>query len=386
MIKVIPFIYEDLDDLYANTYLLCDKDNNCVVIDPAKDYQGLVNYINKNSLCLKAILLTHGHADHIRGVDVLYDAFHAPTYIGFDDADKMNDKDIAVLELSSFQLMTMHRSPEIAVITNLSPNHLDIHKDMAEYISAKMNVFSHQNENDVLVVNLDNDITCKFTGNGETRYFSRRQRVSNGYYCEDGIIYCAVNGENKAVMETKDIFLPGVHNIENYLAAFSAVHGLVCFNDMKYTARNFKGVEHRIEFVRELRGVRYYNDSIASSPSRTIAGLRSFDKKLILIAGGKDKGVAFDDLGTDICNHVKRLVLTGFTAEKIRDAVVAAPEYDGNLPIDIIDGFKDAVVFAAQKAEAGDIVILSPASTSFDRFRNFEERGNLFKDIINELE
>ena len=302
------------------------------------------------------------------------------------DADKMNDKDIAVLELSSFQLMTMHRSPEIAVITNLSPNHLDIHKDMAEYISAKMNVFSHQNENDVLVVNLDNDITCKFTGNGETRYFSRRQRVSNGYYCEDGIIYCAVNGENKAVMETKDIFLPGVHNIENYLAAFSAVHGLVCFNDMKYTARNFKGVEHRIEFVRELRGVRYYNDSIASSPSRTIAGLRSFDKKLILIAGGKDKGVAFDDLGTDICNHVKRLVLTGFTAEKIRDAVVAAPEYDGNLPIDIIDGFKDAVVFAAQKAEAGDIVILSPASTSFDRFRNFEERGNLFKDIINELE
>ena len=161
---------------------------------------------------------------------------------------------------------------------------------------------------------------------------------------------------------------------------------MVSASDMKYVAEHFTGVEHRIELVRELRGVRYYNDSIASSPSRTIAGLRSFDKKVILIAGGKDKGVAFDELGDEICRHVKRLVLTGFTAEKIKNATINSKEYTPDLPVDVIDGFKDAVIFASEHAEPGDIVILSPASTSFDRFKNFMERGNIFKEIVNGLE
>ena len=301
-------------------------------------------------------------------------------------ADDMSKDDIAVLELSSFQLMTMKQSPDIAVITNLAPNHLDVHRDMTEYTEAKMNIFTHQKSSGVLVVNLDNDVTSKFTGVGETRHFSRKRSVSNGYFCEDGVIYSSFGGKTEKFMDASDIFLPGVHNIENFLAAFSAVHGLVSTDIMINVAKTFQGVAHRIEFVRELRGVRYYNDSIASSPSRTMAGLRSFDQKLILIAGGKDKGVAFDELGGDICRHVKRLVLTGLTAEKIRDATLAAPEYDGTLPIDIIDGFKEAILFAADSAQPGDVVILSPASTSFDRFRNFEERGNLFKEIVNELE
>lgn len=301
-------------------------------------------------------------------------------------ADSMKKDDMVVLELSSFQLMTMKKSPDIAVITNLAPNHLDVHKDMDEYVDAKKNIFLHQGENGVLVLNLDNDITNKFTGNGMTYFFSRKKKVESGFYCEGGVIYSSFDGKTEKIMEAGDIFLPGVHNIENYLAAFSAVYGMVSASDMKYVAEHFTGVEHRIELVRELRGVKYYNDSIASSPSRTIAGLRSFDKKVILIAGGKDKGVAFDELGDEICRHVKRLVLTGFTAEKIKNATINSKEYTPDLPVDVIDGFKDAVIFASEHAEPGDIVILSPASTSFDRFKNFMERGNIFKEIVNGLE
>ena len=300
-------------------------------------------------------------------------------------ADEMKEDDIVVLELSSFQLMTMKKSPDVAVITNLAPNHLDIHKDMEEYLNAKKNIYLHQNESGKLIVNLDNDITKALTGNGDTFHFSRREKVEGGCYCVDGEIFASFGGKTEKIMDAKDIFLPGVHNIENYLAAFSAVYGIVPIEVMKTVATEFTGVEHRIEFVRNLRGVSYYNDSIASSPSRTTAGLRSFTKKVILMAGGKDKGVPFDDLGTEICEHVKSLVLTGYTAEKIKAATEKSPLYDG-FPIAVIESFEDAVRYCAKIAEDGDIVIMSPASTSFDRFRNFMERGDLFKKIVNELE
>ena len=297
--------------------------------------------------------------------------------------DEMKPTDIVVLELSSFQLMTIKQSPNIAVVTNLAPNHLDVHTDMDEYTDAKKNIFKFQNKSDRLVLNLDNDITRSFENEkkcDELFWFSRKSKV-NGTYVENGTIY--FNGEK--IMDADEILIPGVHNIENYMAAFSAVHGLVSPEICRKVAMEFSGVEHRIELVRRLNGVSYYNDSFASSPSRTIAGLRSFKQKVILIAGGKDKGVPFDILGNEIIEHVKTLVVTGFTAEKIRDAVLNTPDYNGQPEIIHEDDFKDAVIAASKQADDGDIVLLSPACTSFDHFKNFAERGNYFKEIIRSL-
>ena len=303
------------------------------------------------------------------------------------DADAMSPGDVCVLELSSFQLMTMKDSPQIAVITNLAPNHLDIHRDMEEYIDAKKNIFRYQTPSDRFVTNLDNDITRPFAkeAKGQVLLFSRKKSVDNGVFLNDSMIYSAHNGHVRAIMDSRYIFLPGDHNIENYMAAFAATQGLVPPEIQSKVAETFQGVEHRIEFVRKLAGVSYYNDSIASSPSRTIAGLKSFPQKVILIAGGKDKGVPFDGLGVEINKHVKGLVLTGYTAGKLYDAVTGAPNYDPSLPIQTVDDFRDAVLAAAAMAKSGDVVILSPACTSFDRFRNFMERGNRFKEIVNGL-
>ena len=303
-------------------------------------------------------------------------------------ADEMNPEDIAVLELSSFQLISMKKSPDIAVITNISPNHLDVHTDIEEYVEAKRNIYLHQDGSCRAVLNYDNEVTRSFAQSapGEVLFFSRHEKLRDGIYADNGIILDAENGHSEKIMPCRDILLPGVHNIENYIAAFAAVRGFAGRASKVGTAKEFKGVPHRIELVRELRGVKYYNDSIATSPARTIAGLRSFDQKVILIAGGKDKGLEFDELGDEIVRHVKRLVLTGKTAEKIRDAVVNTPVYSGKPEIIVIEDFREAVFNAAASASQGDIVLLSPASTSFDRFRNFEERGDVFKEIVNGLD
>ena len=303
-------------------------------------------------------------------------------------ADDMSPDDIAVLELSSFQLVTMKKSPDVAVITNISPNHLDIHSDFKEYIEAKRNIYVHQNSSGKAIFNLDNSYTRNFAESapGEVLFFSRHEKVSNGVYADNEMIYESVGGSCEAIMRSGEILLPGMHNLENYLAAFAAVRGLAGYSSMLETARTFRGVPHRAELVRELCGVRYYNDSIATSPTRTIAGLRSFDKKVILIAGGKDKGVEFDELGSEIIAHVKRLVLTGLTAEKIRASVMNAPGYSQEPEIIMREDFKEAVLAAAQSANDGDIVLLSPACTSFDRFRNFEERGDFFREIVMRLD
>jgi UDP-N-acetylmuramoylalanine--D-glutamate ligase len=303
-------------------------------------------------------------------------------------ADTMKESDIAVLELSSFQLMTMKKSPSVAVVTNLTPNHLDMHRDMKEYVEAKKNIWRYQSASDVLVLNQDDDITRGFAADaaGEVRFFSRRERVDNGAFQEENTIFEASHGMVQPVIDISQILLPGVHNIENYLAAFTAVRGLVSRASCVKVAETFKGVAHRIELVRTLRGVTYYNDSIASSPTRTIAGLRSFSRKVILIAGGKDKGIPFDELGPEIITHVKTLVLTGVTAGRIRAAVENTPVYATSPRIIEMPDFKEAVLAAHRAAEDGDIVLLSPACTSFDRFKNFEERGNTYKEIINGLE
>ena len=303
------------------------------------------------------------------------------------ETGSMKPDDVAVLELSSFQLMTMTRSPHIAVVTNLAPNHLDVHKDFQEYINAKENIFTHQTAEDIAVFNADNPYTLEEASRavGRARMFSRQKELEDGVFLREDAIIARHVGAERQVMTTADIKLPGVHNIENYMAAIAAVDGLVPDQVIRDFAREFGGVEHRIELIRTRKGVRWYNDSIASSPSRTIAGLNSFREKVILIAGGKDKGISYESLGPVINDRVKLLILCGATAGVIRQSTEQAPNYEGLEIVDVAD-YHQAVALADSRAQEGDVVILSPASTSFDRFANFMERGRAFKDIVNSLE
>ena len=296
--------------------------------------------------------------------------------------NQIKEEDFAVVELSSFQLMDMTHSAHIAVVTNLAPNHLDVHRDMAEYVRAKTNIFNFQKAGDRLILNADNALTAAFTGNGITRYFSRVGMTDNGI-CLVGNWLCR---DEVQVLRKQDILLPGEHNVENYMAAILAVEGLVPDEMVRTVAQTFGGVEHRIELVRVKDGVRYYNDSIASSPSRTIAGLHSFPEKVLLIAGGYDKHIPYDVLGPEICKHTKKIFLNGATAEQIRQAVEKAPEYRTGCPeIVMCEDFADAVSKSAQAAKDGDVVLMSPASAAFDQFKNFMERGKSFKKQIMEL-
>ncbi len=300
----------------------------------------------------------------------------------------MEPEDMVVLELSSFQLMSMQQSPDIAVFTNLSPNHLDYHHTMEEYTAAKLNIFRHQDENGRAVFNFDNDITRDLAKQapGHMTYFSRKNTLELGVYLRDNAIWLNNEMGNREVLPLDDIQIPGVHNIENYMAAIAAVDGIVPDKCVRAVAKRFTGVEHRIELVRELAGVKYYNDSIGTSPTRTMACLDSFQQKLILIAGGYDKGVPFTQLGVEMTKKVKTLILCGATAPAIRKAVVEAPGYD-ECGIEIVETQElGAAVAAAQAAaSAGDVVVLSPACAAFDQFKNFMERGKAFKKMVNEL-
>lgn len=304
------------------------------------------------------------------------------------DVAGMSELDIAVIELSSFQLMTMDKSPEVAVFTNLTPNHLDYHHTMEEYTKAKMNIFYHQGAADRAIFNCDNDITRSMakTAKGETVLFSRRQRLEEGVYLRDDTIWLTNAMGSREVLPISMIRLPGLHNVENYMAAIAAVDGLVPDKCVRSVAAEFAGVEHRMEFVRSLDGVNWYNDSIGSSPTRTIAGLSCFDDKIILIAGGYDKQIPFDALGIEITEHVKCLILTGETASIIADAVAGVPEYDPKaLPIHMAKDLAEAVELAHDAAREGDTVVLSPACAAFDQFKNFMERGESFKNLVAQL-
>lgn len=302
--------------------------------------------------------------------------------IGYDDA--------AVVELSSFQLISMRKGPDVAVVTNLAPNHLDIHKDMQEYIDAKKNLVIHQGAFSRVVLNKDNEITNGFEPEcrGRVLKFSRKSQLNNGAYLdENNNIVFADNGKKTVVMNIADIKIPGMHNVENYMAAISAVWGEVSVENIVNVAKTFAGVEHRAEFVREFEGVKYYNDSIASSPTRTALGTLSlYDFKIILIAGGYDKKIPYDGLGPVICDKVKYLILMGATAPKIKAAVLNADNYsDGNPTIIEVSNMEDAVAKAREVAKPGDLVSMSPASASFDLYKNFDQRGKHFKSIVNEL-
>lgn len=303
------------------------------------------------------------------------------------ETDDMKPEDFAVLELSSFQLHSMYCVPDVSVITNISPNHLDKHLNYEDYYDAKSSIFINQDETKRLILNTDNEITPHYAAKAKCgiAYFSRKIKPENGFFAEDGVVYCVKNGNVSAFMSASDIKIPGTHNLENYMAAFAAVDGLVSRENCVKVAKEFSGVEHRLELVRVKDGVSYINDSIGTSPSRTAAGLHALHTKPILIAGGYDKHIPFDSLGDEICLNTKALYLTGATSEKIAEAVKNSKHYTDDYKMFIIGDFKEAVLKAADFAEEGDIVLLSPACAAFDKFKNFMERGKYFKQIVLEL-
>lgn len=302
----------------------------------------------------------------------------------FSQIESIYEEDKVVLELSSFQLMTMTQEIDVAICTNLSPNHLDMHKDMQEYIDAKKNIFLYQNENGLLVLNRENEITYEFRNEakGSVKLFSSKRELKDGAYFDNGILYL----EGKEVCKKTDIVIKGMHNVENYLAAFLATKDDVSIEVMKKVAETFEGVEHRCEFIREVDGVKYYNDSIASSPTRTLAGLKAFDEKVILIAGGYDKHIPFEPLAYEGYPYIKELILLGATKDKIKAAFDKLEQEKGiKINIRNVESLDEAVRMAGEIAESGDIVTLSPACASFDMYPNFMARGNAFKSIVKAL-
>ncbi len=305
------------------------------------------------------------------------------------EIENITEDDFVVVELSSFQLISMRKGPDVAVVTNVAPNHLDVHKDMDEYVGAKKNILLHQNAFSRTVLNTDNEITKGFSDDvrGQKMYFSMRKPVKNGaWLSEDGYLNLSYRGISVPLLHKDDIAIVGDHNIENYLAAISAVWGYVGADSIVKVAHDFKGVEHRIEFVREVQGVKYYNDSIASSPTRTIACLKAFKQKVILLAGGYDKQIPFEPMAPYVTEKVKLLILNGPTADKIEAAVKKDENYKVDTPkIVRVNDFAEAVKVAHEMAVPGDVVALSPACASFDAYPNFVARGKHFKELVEKL-
>ncbi len=312
--------------------------------------------------------------------------------------DEITEKDIAVVELSSFQLLTMGNmkdKPDVAVVTNIECTHQDHHISLDEYVDAKRNVLIYQNANQRTVLNADCDYSIGNSVYHDMRYdvrghlyeFSIKHPVENGAYMDSlGNIYYAENGNKTLIMNKSDIIIPGMHNVENYCTAISAVWGMVGVDTIKKIAQTFGGVEHRIEFVREFNGVKYYNDSIATSPSRVISGLKAFGTKIIVLMGGSDKGNDMSEMVPYILKYVKLLVLNGATADKIYNTITVDPEYKSSgLVIEKVPTMAEALEVAKAKAQQGDIVSLCPACPAFDQFKTFEYRGREFKRLVNEF-
>lgn len=305
------------------------------------------------------------------------------------ELDNIRPEDFAAVELSSFQLISMRCAPAVSVVTNVTPNHLDVHRDMEEYIEAKRNIFLHQDAFSTTVLGADNPTAASFAPQvrGRCLLFSVEHPVAHGAYLgEDGILYRVNNGVETPLFHRDEIRLPGLHNVANLLAAICATSQWVEPETIRRVAREFAGVEHRIELVRTLNGVKWYNDSIATSPTRCISGLKSFPNKVILIAGGYDKHLSYDPLAPYLVEKVKLLILTGATADKIESSLRNCPSYHGQPEILRAKDLAEAVALAHRAAKEGDVVTLSPASASFDCYPNFEARGRHFKELVAALE
>ncbi len=299
--------------------------------------------------------------------------------------ETIKPQDAAVVELSSFQLISMRQSPDVAVVTNVSPNHLDVHKNMREYVESKKNILLHQDCFSRAVLNIDNDITRRMAPlvRGDAVFFSTRTVPERGAFLRgDGMLCVNWGGKEVPVISKDKILLPGMHNIENFLAAVCAVWGEVPVETIKEVGKNFKGVEHRMQLIRERGGVRWYDDSIGTSPTRTIAGLKAFPEKVILIAGGYDKKIPYDPLVTYLKQKVSALILMGATGPVIKKALDNAAEPENNPPVFWAGSMDEAVRIADSLAKSGDAVVLSPASASFDMYPNFEKRGDHFKKLV----
>lgn len=308
----------------------------------------------------------------------------------FTQIKDMKPEDLVILEMSSFQLMDMDISPSISLVTNIYPDHLNIHRSYEEYQEAKKNIFTHQSENGVIVLNYDNDITVSFAkeANGKVIFFSSKAKLQDGYIYDntDGMIKYCEDGIRRHIINKNEIKLRGIHNYENICAALALTSSIADIDTQVKAIKEFKGVEHRLEFVRELEQVKYYNDSIGTSPASTIAGLHAFDENILLIAGGSDKGLDYTEVGEAIAEKVGTLILCGPTAPKIEEATKNAfIKQEKHLQICHVTNLQEAVKLAKEKAKAGDVVLLSPASASFDAFKNFAERGEKFKEFVNKL-
>lgn len=317
------------------------------------------------------------------------------TYLGgnmgkpiFTKIRNIKPENIIILELSSFQLSDMDISPDISVVTNIYPDHLNVHKSYEEYREAKKNIFKHQSENGIVVLNYDNEFTREFAkeANGKVIFFSSKEKLDDGFIYDkaDGTIKYCEDGVRRHIIKKEDIKLRGIHNYENICAALAATSSIVDVDTQIKAIEEFTGVEHRLEFVRELNNVKWYNDSIGTSPASTIAGLNSFDEDIILLAGGSDKGLDYKEVGEAIARKVRALILTGPTSEKIENATKQALN-GKNIEIYYTSNMQESVNLAKDIAKAGDVVLLSPASASFDLYKNFEERGHQFKDCVNNL-
>ena len=306
----------------------------------------------------------------------------------FTKLSEMEPNDIVVLELSSFQLMNMHISPDIAIITNITPNHLNIHKDYQEYIDAKKCIFKNQNEKGILILNYDNDITreCAKEANGNVVFFSSKVKLDNGFIVDGEIIKECNDKVRKHILNTDEVILRGNHNFQNIATALAATKTLVDTDIAVQAIKEFKPVEHRIEFVKEIDGVKWYNDSASSSPTRTISGINSFKENIILIAGGYDKNLEYEPLAKPVVDKVSTLILIGQTAEKIYDVVKNESEKENKkINIYMCDTLEQTIEIAKKSAKKGDVVLFSPASASFDMFKNFADRGHKFKDLVNKI-
>ena len=306
----------------------------------------------------------------------------------FTTLNEIKEDDIIVLELSSFQLMNMEVSPNISIVTNISPDHLDIHSSYEEYINAKKNIFTHQNKEDVVILNYDDEIVKQFNKDsiGIVKYFSKNKKFNHSYILEDNYIKYINDGKEKIILNTKEITLKGTHNYLNICASLTAIDEYIDKNKVFNIIKDFNGVKHRLEFVREVNKIKWYNDSASTTPDKANAGITSFDQKITLIAGGYDKNLDYTPLAEKIIENVDELILFGQTKNKIYNLVrELLNKQDEYLQIYVMDTLEEVVEVAYQVTKPNGIVLFSPACASFDMFNNAYERGDLFKELVNKL-
>ena len=304
--------------------------------------------------------------------------------------DQMKENDIAVMELSSFQLEIMTSSPHIAVILNLTPNHLDRHKTMAAYTSAKANILTNQGPDDIAILNRD-DVQSRLIHNeikGRLITFGLNEPYNkqDATFYKRGKLYLQASGQIAKIIKADQINLPGTHNLYNVLAAIAICAAASFSMQAIYEGiTSFTGIAHRLEFVREWGGADWYNDSIATAPERAMAAINSFDRPIVLLAGGRDKDLPWDKFANLVHQKVDHLVIFGETVDLISSAVGEVVPEQRPYTIDRCAGLEEAVKIAAERVEPGDIVLLSPGGTSFDEFVDFEERGKRFTQWVKEL-